>query len=111
LLIIYNYKMRHKCKIRKFSRDPKHRKAMLRNLVTNLMQHQRITTTLERAKEMRPFVERLIRRAKGKDYQGNVVLKQNLFSKDAISNVKNIMVPRFENQPAGFTRVKYLGLR
>lgn len=103
--------MRHKCKIRKFSRDPKHRKAMLRNLVTNLMQHQRITTTLERAKEMRPFVERLIRRAKGKDYQGNVALKQNLFSKDAIKNVKNLMVPRFENQPAGFTRVKYLGLR
>ena len=103
--------MRHKCKIRKFGRDPKHRKAMLRNLVTNLMLHQRITTTLERAKEIRPFVERLIRRAKGKDYQGNVVLKQNLFSKLAITNVKNLMVPRFENQPAGFTRVKYLGLR
>jgi len=60
----------------------------MRNLVTNLMLHQRITTTLEKAKEMRPFVEKLIRRAKAKDYQGNVVLKQNLFNKTAIKNVK-----------------------
>lgn len=83
----------------------------MRNLVTNLFLHQRITTTLEKAKEMRPLVEKLIRRAKGKDYQGNVVLKQNLFNKTAIKNVKEQYVPRFENQPAGFTRVKYLGLR
>jgi len=53
---------------------------MLRNLVTNLMTHQRITTTVERAKEIRPLVEKLIRRAKGKDYQGNVILKQTLFT-------------------------------
>jgi ribosomal protein L17 len=43
---------------------------------------------LERAKEIRPLVEKLIRRAKGKDYQGNVVLAQTLFHKDAIKNVK-----------------------
>jgi len=66
--------MRHKCSIRKFNRDPKHRKAMLKNLATNLLTHQRITTTLERAKELRPLIEKLIRRAKGKDYQGNVAL-------------------------------------
>jgi large subunit ribosomal protein L17 len=84
---------------------------MLRNLVTNLMTHQRITTTIERAKEIRPLVEKLIRRAKGKDYQGNVVLKQTLFTDIAIKNVKEQYVPRFENQPAGFTRIKYLGLR
>jgi large subunit ribosomal protein L17 len=70
---------------------------MLRNLVTNLMTHQRITTTVERAKEIRPFVEQLIRRAKAKDYQGNVVLKQNLFTATAIKNVKEQFVPRFEN--------------
>jgi ribosomal protein L17 len=47
---------------------------MLKNLATNLLTHQRITTTLERAKELRPLIEKLIRRAKGKDYQGNVAL-------------------------------------
>lgn len=48
---------------------------MLRNLATNLMTHERITTTLEKAKELRPLIERLIRKAKGKNYQGNVALK------------------------------------
>jgi large subunit ribosomal protein L17 len=67
--------MRHKQSIRKFGRDHKHRKAMFRNLATNLLTHERITTTLEKAKEMRPFIEKLIRRAKKGGYQGNVVLK------------------------------------
>jgi ribosomal protein L17 len=84
---------------------------MFRNLATHLFTHERITTTLEKAKEMRPFIERLIRRAKKGGYQGNVVLKQNLFTSKAIENVKKNLVPRYKDLPAGFTRVKYLGLR
>lgn len=103
--------MRHKCTIRKFNRTPKHRKAMFRNLATNLVTHERITTTAEKAKELRPLIERLISRAKGLDYQGNVFLKQILFTKKAIHHVKTELVPRFELLPAGYTRIKYLGLR
>jgi len=84
---------------------------MFRNLATHLLTHERITTTLEKAKEMRPFIERLIRRAKKGGYQGNVVLKQNLFTSKAIEHVKKVLVPRYADLPAGFTRVKYLGLR
>lgn len=103
--------MRHKCQIRKFNRTPKHRKAMFRNLATNLVTHERITTTTQKAKEIRPLIERMIRRAKGNDYQGNVFLKQTLFTNKAIHHVKTELVPRFENYQAGFTRIKYLGLR
>ncbi len=67
--------MRHKCTVRKFNRSPKHRKAMFRNLATNLVTHERITTTAEKAKEMRPLIERMIRRAKALNYQGNVFLR------------------------------------
>lgn len=60
------------------------------------MTHERITTTLERAKEIRPIIERLIRKAKEQNYQGNVALKSTLFTKKAIQNVKDNLVPRYE---------------
>jgi len=69
---------------------------MLRNLATNLITHERMTTTLEKAKELRPLIEKLIRRAKGQDYQGNLILKQTLFTNKAIEHVKKELVPRFE---------------
>lgn len=67
-----------------------------RNLATNLVTHERITTTVEKAKELRPFIERLVRKAKEGGYQGNVALKQTLFTKKAIDNMKNNIAPRFE---------------
>lgn len=54
------------------------------------MQHERIETTLQKAKEMRPLVEKLIHKAKQQNYQGNVFLKSKLFTKDAIAKVKDI---------------------
>lgn len=57
------------------------------------------------------MIEKLIRKAKEKNYQGNVALMSTLFTKKAINHVKKELVPRYENLPAGFTRVKYLGLR
>lgn len=59
------------------------------------MTHERITTTLERAKEVRPLIERLIRRAKAGGYQGNVYLKQTLFTNRAIKHVMSELVPRY----------------
>lgn len=60
------------------------------------MTHERITTTLERAKEVRPLIERLIRRAKAGGYQGNVYLKQTLFTNNAIKHVTKELVPRYK---------------
>jgi large subunit ribosomal protein L17 len=64
-------------------------------LATNLITHERITTTLERAKEVRPLIEKLIRRAKQGGYQGNVILKQTLFTTAAINHLKKEIVPRY----------------
>jgi ribosomal protein L17 len=63
--------------------------------VTNLVIHDRIHTTLERAKEIRPLVEKLIRKAKQGQYQGNVFLAQTLFTKAAIDRVKKELVQRY----------------
>jgi len=57
-------------------------------LATNLFLHERITTTLEKAKELRPLVERLIRKAKENNYQGHVALQSVLFTQKAIQQAK-----------------------
>lgn len=63
---------------------------LLRNLVTALVTHERIHTTLEKAKEMRPLVEKLIHKAKQENYQGNLFLQKTLFTRDSITKAKEI---------------------
>ena len=96
---------------RKFGRMPSHRKAMMRQLTTNLIMSERMTTTLEKAKEMRPLMERLIHKAKVNTPQSHQYLKTILFNNEAISKLVYEIAPRFEDQPGGFTRVLYLGNR
>jgi large subunit ribosomal protein L17 len=67
-----------------------------RNLVTALVKHDRITTTLAKAKELRPLADKVIHKAKQGGYQGNVFLFKTLFTKDAIQRVKNELVPRYQ---------------
>ena len=60
-----------------------------------MVTHDRITTSLEKAKEMRPLVEKLIHKAKMNNYQGNNFLTKTLFTKSAILKVKKDLVPRY----------------
>lgn len=96
---------------RKFGRMPNHRLALMRNLATSLMEHQRITTTLEKAKEVRPLIEKLIRKAKKDDAQAQIFMNKTLFSKNAIKSLRQTIAPRFKSLPAGFTRIEYIGNR
>lgn len=59
---------------RKLGRSPKHRKAMMINLCTSLIEHERITTTLAKAKEMRPHMERLIHKAKANTAESIIII-------------------------------------
>ena len=73
---------------RKFGRMPNHRLALMRNLATSLMEHQRITTTLEKAKEVRPLIEKLIRKAKKDDAQAQIFMNKTLFTNNAIKALR-----------------------
>lgn len=96
---------------RKLGRTPKHRKAMMINLCTSLIEHERITTTLAKAKEMRPHIERLIHKAKSNTPESNIILRAELKNKDAINRLYNVIAPRFASLPAGFTRIEFTGKR
>ncbi len=103
--------MRHQRRTHRFGRNPKERKAMLENMVTSLLSYQQITTTLEKAKEVKKLAERVITLGK-KDslhsrrqvfsYLQNHVLTSKLFKEVA---------PRFKNRNGGYTRILQLQRR
>ncbi|WP_406697842.1 50S ribosomal protein L17 [Singulisphaera sp. Ch08] len=98
--------MRHRKAGRKFKRSPSHRRMLLRNLATALLEHGRIETTLAKAKEMQPFTEKLITLAKDgwnlNDFRRvlAVVTKKEV----AFSLFKEIG-PRFKDRTGGYTRI------
>ncbi|MDX2038122.1 MAG: 50S ribosomal protein L17 [Isosphaeraceae bacterium] len=98
--------MRHLKAGRKFKRSPSHRRMMLRNLATALIEHGRIQTTLAKAKELQPFVEKLITLAKdGWNLNNfrriNAVLTQKSISFKLIHDIG----PTFAGRPGGYTRI------
>lgn len=98
--------MRHQKAGRKFKRSPSHRRMLLRNLATALIEHGRITTTLAKAKELQPFAEKLITLAKdgwnlNNFRRVNAVLTQKKVAFDLFHEVG----PRFAGRPGGYTRI------
>src|SRR4051794_34249753 len=98
--------MRHRNAGRKFKRTPSHRRMLLRNLATALIEHGRIETTLAKAKEVQPFVEKLITLAKeGWNLNNfrriNAVLTQKKISFSLIHDIG----PRFAGRTGGYTRI------
>ena len=98
--------MRHRNAGRKFKRTPEHRRMMLRNLATSLIEHGRIETTLAKAKELQPYVEKIITLAKG-GWNLNNFRKINaiLTSKKVAFDLIHDIGPRFQNRPGGYTRI------
>jgi len=103
--------MRHRKKGRKLSRSPSHRKATLRNLAANLFQHGRIETTTAKAKELRPFAERLITLAKRGDLHARRLATRKLGDRKVVGNLFEEVGPRFVDRPGGYTRILKLGAR
>jgi len=98
--------MRHKNAGRKFKRTPSHRRMLLRNLATSLIEHGRIETTLAKAKELQPFVEKLISLARegfnlNNFRRVNAVLTQKQVAFDLFHDIG----PRFAGRPGGYTRI------
>ena len=80
-------------------------------MCTQVIEHERIFTTLAKAKELRPHIEKLIHKAKRLSPEDHRYLKANLRSLKAINKIKNEIAPRFNKLPAGFTRVVHMGVR
>ncbi len=93
---------------------------MLRNQATALLRHEHLTTTVPRAKELRPFVERLISIAKrglaagsanAKELNARRLVMQDLQDRQVVSKLFDTLAPRFESRPGGYTRLLRLGFR
>jgi large subunit ribosomal protein L17 len=103
--------MRHRVAGRKLGRETAHRMAMFRNMVTSLLDKERIRTTLPKAKELRPIAERMITLGKRESLHAR---RQALaFVKDAgvVTKLFEILAPRFAQRNGGYTRIIRLGFR
>jgi large subunit ribosomal protein L17 len=103
--------MRHGLSGRKLNRTTSHRMAMFRNMVTSLLKHERIYTTVPKAKELRRFGEWMITLGK----RGDLHARRQAFSfireKDVVHKVFADLGPRYQNRPGGYTRIVKLGFR
>jgi large subunit ribosomal protein L17 len=112
--------MRHRVAYRKLGRVTEHRIAMLRNQASALIQHERIQTTVPRAKELRPFVERIISVAKRSlapaaaaphKVTARRVVSRDIADREIVTKLFETVAPRFVDRPGGYTRLLRLGYR
>lgn len=112
--------MRHRVAHRKLGRITEHRIALLRNQAEALLRHERIETTVPKAKELRPFVERLITiakrgvkadDAKGQTLSARRLVMRDIVNEDVVAKLFDTLAPRFMERPGGYTRILKLGHR
>ena len=112
--------MRHNVAHRKLGRVTEHRLALLRNQAIALLRHERIETTMPKAKELRPFVERLITvavrgvaagDAGAKTLHARRMVLADLPDKDVVGKLFETIAPRFADRPGGYTRILRVGFR
>lgn len=104
-------RMRHRKKGRQLSRTRSHKKAMLRNMATSLFRHERIRTTEAKAKELRPFAERLITLARRDDLHARRQVRRQIADREVVQKLFDQIAPRFTDRPGGYTRILKLGAR
>jgi large subunit ribosomal protein L17 len=103
--------MRHLNSGAKLGRNPAHRRATLRNLVTNVIEKERITTTVRRAKAARPLVERIITLGKGDSLHTRRQAAAYLLTPVATQKLFEDIAPRFADRAGGYTRIIHAGFR
>ena len=112
--------MRHNVAHRKLGRVTEHRLALLRNQAIALLRHERIETTIPKAKELRPFVERLITIAKrgvaagdadGRALNARRLVLTELPDTEVVGKLFSTLAPRFAARPGGYTRILRVGFR
>ncbi len=103
--------MKHNISARKLGRTSSHRVAMFRNMVTSLFEHERIITTVEKAKEVGPIAEKMITLAKRGDLHARRQALSFIRSKDVVDKLFSEIKDKFEDRKGGYTRILRTGVR
>ena len=103
--------MRHKVGGRKLNRTSSHRKALLRNMAAALVKHEQITTTLPKARELRPYVEKLITLAKHGGLSNRRLAHARMMDDTQLVKLFDVLAPRYADRAGGYTRVIKAGIR
>src|SRR6202165_4717382 len=112
--------MRHRVPHRKLGRVTEHRMALLRNQATALLRYEHLTTTVPKAKELRPFVERLITVAKrglaageanGRILNARRLVMHDVQDREVVAKLFDTIAPRFQSRAGGYTRLLRIGFR
>jgi len=103
--------MRHRMSGKKLGRNTSHRKAMMRNMVTSLFEHEKIKTTDVRAKELRKMAEKLITLARRGDLHSRRLVMQVIRDRKVVAKLFDRIAPRYQERPGGYTRIIKLGHR
>ena len=103
--------MRHGIAHRKLGRTTSHRTAMFANMAASLIKHEQITTTLPKAKELRPFVEKLVTLAKRGDLHARRIAISRVRDVDQVRKLFETIGPRYKTRDGGYTRVLKAGFR
>ena len=103
--------MRHGNGLRKLNRTFSHRLAMLRNMMNSLIEHEAIKTTVPKAKELRRVVEPMITLAKVDTVANRRLAFDRLRDRDSVTKLFNVLGPRFNTRPGGYTRILKMGFR
>ncbi|MFN4019459.1 MAG: 50S ribosomal protein L17 [Erythrobacter sp.] len=103
--------MRHGISGRKLGRKTGHRHALLRNLAAALIKHEQITTTLPKAKELRPYVEKLVTLAKRGGLSNRRLAMSRLGDEAQLKKLFDVLAERYSDRDGGYTRVLRAGIR
>jgi len=103
--------VRHRAKHRQLSRTASHRRALLANLATSLFRHERVVTTEAKAKELRPYAERLITLARRGDLHARRLVERRIKDRAVTHRLFTDYGKRFATRPGGYTRIVKLGHR
>ena len=103
--------MRHRVGHRKLQRTSSHRQALFRNMAAALIKHEQITTTVAKAKELRPYVEKLVTLAKKGGLSNRRLAHSRIMDEAQVRKLFDVIGPRYAERNGGYTRIIKAGIR
>ena len=103
--------MRHAYRGRRFNRTAEHRKAMFANMSAALIKHEQIVTTLPKAKDLRPVVEKLISLGRADSVHARRLAMAQIRDADMVKKLFTVLGPRYQSRPGGYCRIMKAGFR